>query len=242
MEPEEEKPEPPRADEPKEDGAPEPEPEPELSEEEQREAALAHVCEEGGVDDAELAKLRGTFSKFDADGSGAIDATELMVLLEDMGGDYSPEEVMLVLDAVDTDDSGVIDFVEFVHWWAGGKDDGGEVSALIKEKQEEAAQRKREEAEARKRKARQAELERQAAEEAEREAEEAAADGGGSGGDDDDDDDDDDDSGDDVPPKGSPQLEHRIAKWKRKLEKAKKKGQKQKIKHLKKKLKTVGAL
>ena len=75
-----------------------------------------------GVGAAELAAVQQKFAAFDADGSGAIDVDELALLLAEMGGAYSPAEVRLILAQIDADKSGVIEFVEFLRWWAGGSD------------------------------------------------------------------------------------------------------------------------
>ena len=83
---------------------------------------IAAACAELGVGAAELAAVRQKFAAFDADGSGAIDVDELALLLAEMGGAYSPAEVRLILAQIDADKSGVIEFVEFLRWWAGGSD------------------------------------------------------------------------------------------------------------------------
>ena len=84
---------------------------------------VAAACAELGVGDAELAAIKQKFATFDADGSGTIDVDELALLLEEMGGAYTPAEVRMILKQIDTDKSGVIEFIEFLRWWAGGSDD-----------------------------------------------------------------------------------------------------------------------
>ena len=84
---------------------------------------VAAACAELGVGAAELAAIKQKFATFDADGSGTIDADELALLLEEMGGAYTPAEVRMILTQIDTDKSSVIEFIEFLRWWAGGSDD-----------------------------------------------------------------------------------------------------------------------
>ena len=72
MEAEEEQPEPPPM--------PPPPPEEEEEEEEEDPNSLEAVAARLGIDEAELEKLREKFDRFDADGSGAIDAAEVRAL------------------------------------------------------------------------------------------------------------------------------------------------------------------
>ena len=64
---------------------------------------LDELCKKLGVDAAEFAEIKRIFSKFDADGSGTIDVNELALLLKDMGGEYTDEEIHLTLTQIDTD-------------------------------------------------------------------------------------------------------------------------------------------
>ena len=69
--------------------------------------------------------MKKCFDTFDVDGSGFIDRAELSKLLGDMGGSYSDAEIALIFEHVDSDNSGQINFLEFLKWWAArpGSDD-----------------------------------------------------------------------------------------------------------------------
>jgi Ca2+-binding EF-hand superfamily protein len=60
---------------------------------------------------------RNTFKKFDSDGSGCLDASELGGLTQSLGADFTEEELAEALAEVDSDGSGVIEVEEFVVWW-----------------------------------------------------------------------------------------------------------------------------
>ena len=65
-------------------------------------------------DDPSTPHLRATFAKYDADGSGEIDADELRGLLKDVTGETpTPEEVESFLQDVDADGGGTVSFAEF---------------------------------------------------------------------------------------------------------------------------------
>lgn len=61
-----------------------------------------------------LRELRQAFALFDKDGSGSIDATELLACLKSMGLHPTPHELDELLARMDTDGNGHIDFDEFV--------------------------------------------------------------------------------------------------------------------------------
>lgn len=65
---------------------------------------------------------------FDKDGDGTIDSEELESVLQVLGLNPTKEELGILLDSVDTDGNGVIDFDEFVDVMKGylhnGPDDG----------------------------------------------------------------------------------------------------------------------
>lgn len=58
-------------------------------------------------------ELRDAFAVFDADGSGSISRTELKKLMKNLGQTLSDAELDAMMDEVDTDGNGEIDFNEF---------------------------------------------------------------------------------------------------------------------------------
>lgn len=53
-------------------------------------------------------------SMFDLDGSGSIDANELALVFQSMGQGNSPDEIQKLIEAVDLNKSGVIEWPEFL--------------------------------------------------------------------------------------------------------------------------------
>ncbi|KDO23987.1 hypothetical protein SPRG_10684 [Saprolegnia parasitica CBS 223.65] len=67
--------------------------------------------------------IRAAFAAFDTDGSGSIDTTELVELVESLGGILSPDEFQAALKLLDKDGNGVISYNEFAAWWRHAGDD-----------------------------------------------------------------------------------------------------------------------
>lgn len=65
--------------------------------------------------DEELAKLRRYFKELDTDGSGSIGLEELEQPLISLGLCRTRAEVKQIMDSVDEDKSGQIEFNEFLH-------------------------------------------------------------------------------------------------------------------------------
>ena len=65
-----------------------------------------------GSDDPDK-ELKDAFAVFDADGSGTISRTELKKLMKNLGQTLSDAELDAMMDEVDTDGNGEIDFAEF---------------------------------------------------------------------------------------------------------------------------------
>jgi hypothetical protein len=61
--------------------------------------------------------VRAAFAHYDADGSGAIDATELRSLVADLGSYLTDKELAAALASLDRDGDGAIDEEEFTAWW-----------------------------------------------------------------------------------------------------------------------------
>ena len=68
--------------------------------------------------EAELAELQEAFNLFDLDGGGDIDAKELGTVMRSLGANPSNAEVDQMIAEVDDDDSGCIEFPEFVQLMA----------------------------------------------------------------------------------------------------------------------------
>lgn len=69
--------------------------------------------------DAEaLVELRETFDYNDLDGDGRIELAEFMRMLENLGAEATSEEARIGFRDVDSNGDGLIDFDEFVDWWA----------------------------------------------------------------------------------------------------------------------------
>ena len=63
-------------------------------------------------------KLRALFDKFDADGNGSIQVSELEALLAAAGAPVEREAVFAAVQAHDLNHDGVMSFDEFVAWWS----------------------------------------------------------------------------------------------------------------------------
>eukprot|EP00440_Ansanella_granifera_P074817 gb/GFBE01081193.1/.p1 GENE.gb/GFBE01081193.1/~~gb/GFBE01081193.1/.p1 ORF type:complete len:196 (+),score=73.07 gb/GFBE01081193.1/:1-588(+) len=61
-----------------------------------------------------LAELREVFSAFDDDGNGSLDAEELALVLRSVGLAPSAKEIKRMIDEVDADGSGCIEWPEFL--------------------------------------------------------------------------------------------------------------------------------
>jgi len=77
-----------------------------------RKAALFIIA--GQLNDSETKLLRETFLAMDADGNGQLTRGELRAGLEKAGLPVTDADVQSLMEAVDTDGSGVIDYTEFI--------------------------------------------------------------------------------------------------------------------------------
>jgi len=69
------------------------------------------------TDDA-LAELREAFEYNDRDGDGRIEPEEFVTMLDELEANMSAKEAKIGFQDIDTNDDGLIDFEEFVAWWA----------------------------------------------------------------------------------------------------------------------------
>jgi len=72
------------------------------------------------LDDGEEAhnEVFEIFRTYDRDNSGSIDRREFARLLEALGMAISEEELGVAIDAVDSNHSGKISWLEFRAWWS----------------------------------------------------------------------------------------------------------------------------
>eukprot|EP01046_Picozoa_sp_COSAG06_P088018 COSAG06_NODE_34468_length_474_cov_0.690667_1_plen_148_part_01 len=76
-------------------------------------------------DDDDTAALVSAFEACDVDGSGQVDAREILQLALDLGVEITLQEMHLIFGEIDLDGSGAIDFDEFAQWYLlkGGRGD-----------------------------------------------------------------------------------------------------------------------
>ncbi|XP_052105307.1 calmodulin-beta-like [Mytilus californianus] len=70
------------------------------------------------LDEGTISELKDVFSNFDQDGDGMITTKELGTVLRQLGMNPSEAELHDMIDAVDSDGNGTIDFPEFLNMMA----------------------------------------------------------------------------------------------------------------------------
>jgi len=58
--------------------------------------------------------MRSLFREFDKDGSGVIDRAELDQVFEELGKDFSDDELQRMIGLADQDASGTLNYEEFI--------------------------------------------------------------------------------------------------------------------------------
>ena len=66
------------------------------------------------LNEEQILEFKEAFKMFDKDGGGSIDVDELGDAMRALGQDPDPEELQAMVDEVDEDGSGEIDFEEFL--------------------------------------------------------------------------------------------------------------------------------
>jgi Ca2+-binding EF-hand superfamily protein len=66
----------------------------------------------------ELDELREAFDYNDRDGDGRIQLDEFSAMLDELEAEMSESDIEIGFKDIDTNDDGLIDFGEFVDWWA----------------------------------------------------------------------------------------------------------------------------
>lgn len=73
--------------------------------------AGTHLEEDKGV------SIEAAFAKYDRDGSGDIDSSEIALMLSDLGVQVTEERIRQAIDTLDINGDGKISFEEFGKWW-----------------------------------------------------------------------------------------------------------------------------
>lgn len=68
--------------------------------------------------DEQIEEFRDAFSVFDQNGDGTINAKELGIVLRSLGQNPTEKELQEVINTVDDDKNGLLDFSEFLHLMA----------------------------------------------------------------------------------------------------------------------------
>merc|ERR1712159_934768 len=73
----------------------------------------------GQLSEEQLDEIRGAFSLFDSDASGAIDVRELKAAMRALGFEVKNEELKKMVSDIDNDGNGTIEFAEFLQMMTG---------------------------------------------------------------------------------------------------------------------------
>ena len=65
--------------------------------------------------------MRACFLEFDKDGNGSIDRSELKKVFKELGKSFSDQELQRMIDMMDTDKSGTVNYEEFIAHMFGKK-------------------------------------------------------------------------------------------------------------------------
>ncbi|CAH2057552.1 unnamed protein product [Thlaspi arvense] len=81
----------------------------------------------------DMDQVRKVFNKFDADGSGTISLTELIDVLKALGSYTSDDEVKRMMEEIDTDHDGLINWEEFSSFCKSSDEDSSRAEEDLKE-------------------------------------------------------------------------------------------------------------
>ena len=72
------------------------------------------LCQAEQLTEDQIAEFREAFALFDKDGDGTISSSELEVILKSLGQSPTEEELQDMINEVDVDGNGTVDFHEFL--------------------------------------------------------------------------------------------------------------------------------
>jgi Ca2+-binding EF-hand superfamily protein len=70
------------------------------------------------LNEEQLDELREAFDYNDRDGDGRIQLDEFSAMLDELEAGMTDSDIEIGFQDIDTNDDGLIDFQEFVAWWA----------------------------------------------------------------------------------------------------------------------------
>merc|ERR1711934_807362 len=86
----------------------------------------------GQMGDEQLDEIREAFSLFDADASGMIDIRELKAAMRALGFEVKNEELKKMVQDIDGDGNGTIEFGEFLQMMTGKMDSREDIEKVFK--------------------------------------------------------------------------------------------------------------
>ncbi len=75
------------------------------------------IIERPGLSEEEISEIREAFDLFDTDGSGTIDPKELKAAMQSLGFEAKNATIYAMVQDIDKDGSGQIDFEECKWYW-----------------------------------------------------------------------------------------------------------------------------
>lgn len=75
--------------------------------------------------------LKRVFDSIDVDHSGSVDVIELQKATAKVSSEFSNEEIVESIEAMDTNKNGIIEYAEFVDWWRSGRQSAYKLSTLV---------------------------------------------------------------------------------------------------------------